>query len=558
MGCWNRWPRMQATLWSCVWGGLGALILSILSLALAEDCVIPKVFPHFATNDMQEVETNLCYKCYHAPNSLKFQVKLNEVKLGGISSMMIYVDGVRRHITHDCGICDSLDVKSGTVNSIKSEGMSDKVVCQECESVKTGTMFEIYLRYNTQIGPSSEGESICQNIADFNISLIMDADKPEIEAPSDCDEGFMVSYPLGGETCIINSTFLGTETHCLVPTCSNGIISSDEMSEKIEHKFQPFMPSEACVWQLNTEQHKHVTLRFSKNIRPHITIFEESLMNPKWDVEWCPTYDDHFSLVTDADTVFIVYHSSTKLTKKGSLSISTQTDLCLLPPSLENGSVEFKRLESGTVALYMCDKDFSLLGPIELYCDNGAWDEPPVCLRLNKPILIFPDESVPEESSKDNNKGSVKEPVDVADVPLIEEEFHMNKPVTSLETYGNDSTDLFLVNSTDSSGKDLVDGDTEEGGIFAGLFNFDLEDDMTLYIIIGAIGLAGLVIVSIISLVVYRKRYPVRLGLGRKFDTFQNPIYEKTVVRMPMHAEEMEEERKKSDAEEMSDCTVLE
>lgn len=589
---------MEATHHLCVCIGLVALMLVILSSALAEECIIPKLYPHFLSNDMQDVDKNLCYKCYHAPNSPKFQVKLHKIRLGGVSTMMIYIDGAQRHITQDCGTCDShTNAKSETMNSIKDESKSDKSVCQECETLTNGTMVELYLRLSAQAHTASEGGNVCQSIADFNISLDMNSEKPDFEAPSDCDDGFLVSYPLSGDTCIINSTFIGTETYCLVPTCSDGIISSDETNEKIEHKFQPYTQSEACVWQLNTEQHKHVSLRFSQNIKPHITIFEESLMNPKWDVEWCPTYNNDFRMVTDADTVFIVYHSVTKLTKKGTLSITTQTDLCLLPPSLENGSVEFKRLQSGTVALYMCDKGFTLLGPIELHCKNGAWDEPPVCLHLHKdklmsdapmgsiesvdsvnvsvltsengsflaaststdpqgkmPTLLFPEDDIMEDSIVEE-ESSVQESMTAAEAPIIED-VYMNKSLTNMDTQGNNSTDSLAINSTDFLGTDLNAG--EEGGILARLFNFSLEDDMTLYIIIGTTGLTGLIIVLIISLIIYRKRYPVRLGLGRKFDTFQNPIYEKTVVRMPMQAEDTDVEGKKSDAEEMSDCTVLE
>lgn len=111
-----------------------------------------------------------------------------------------------------------------------------------------------------------------------------------------------------------------------------------------------------------------------------------------------------------------------------------------------------------------------------------------------------------------------------------------------------------VINSTEAQ----EDEDDNQLGIFTGLLDISLEDDLTMYIIIGAAGLLLLIIIIITSIVVYRKRYPVRLGLGRKFDTFQNPIYEKTVVRMPMQVEETEVGRKKSDAEEMSDCTVLE
>lgn len=100
---------------------------------------------------------------------------------------------------------------------------------------------------------------------------------------------------------------------------------------------------------------------------------------------------------------------------------------------------------------------------------------------------------------------------------------------------------------------------TSKGGILSGLLNLTLEDDLKLYVIIAGAGLTALILIIIISVIIYRKRYPMRLGLGRRFDTFQNPIYEKAVVRVPLQVEEPPpEEKKAGDAEEISNCTVLE
>lgn len=176
-------------------------------------------------------------------------------------------------------------------------------------------------------------------------------------------------------------------------------------------------------------------------------------------------------------------------------------------------------------------------------------------------ITVPLDQDSPNDSNK-KDEAHVEEIIDVAEGPVIVEKMHTNISVISMDDHGNDTTSSSTINATESVEEGMVVMNDIEGkednGIFAGLFNLSLEDDMTLYVIIGATGLVGLIIVTIISVAIYRKRYPVRLGLGRKFDTFQNPIYEKTVVRMPMQVEDTEVERKKSDAEEMSDCTVLE
>lgn len=171
-----------------------------------------------------------------------------------------------------------------------------------------------------------------------------------------------------------------------------------------------------------------------------------------------------------------------------------------------------------------------------------------------------------EEEKKEKEakemEGVTSEP-DVENVMEEEEEEEVD-----LETYTSSISDTEWDNEDYPSNDTLehvvqpsvnVTETTSSGGIFTGLLNLNLEEDLKLYVIIGGAGLTALILIIIISVVIYRKRYPMRLGLGRRFDTFQNPIYEKAVVRVPLQVEEPPpEEKKASDAEEISNCTVLE
>ncbi|XP_068209826.1 uncharacterized protein [Palaemon carinicauda] len=556
---------MSAAHGPLLWGQLLSLLLSVLPFVIAEDCIIPKSFPHFITVDMQEVNSGLCYKCYGAPINQHFQVLLHKLRLGGLGSVMMYVDGNPREFSKDCGECETenfIEVgKDGELNT-KAEAQ-----CRECDSVPTGALVELYVRMNPQAHVSLEGENLCQNMQDilpnFNVSLIVNEKKPDDES-SGCLGGLSVYFPVSGDTCIVNSTTSTGETPCVVPTCSDGVISPGMSVEKVEHKFLPSSTPETCVWQLETEQRKHLTLKFSENIRPHLTVFEDSLLNPKWDIEWCPSFPNEFMFETEADKIFIVYHNLQKLTKKGTFSLSSQTDLCLLPPKLESGNVEFKHLDSGTVAYYSCDKGYLLVGPKELRCKTRPWDKPPICLPVGEPETelfgVEGDVRVNEEANEEYEEE--REIKKLAEQPtLVEEEVYSNESVSEDDS-GNEDSHAGVPATNDSSSRDVfvvVDDNNRSLDILREIFNLTLEDDMTLYLLIGGAGvLVIIIIILIISIIVYRKKYPVRLGLGRKFDTFQNPIYEKTVVQMPMQIEETEVGRKKSDAEEISDCTVLE
>nr|XP_027209552.1 uncharacterized protein LOC113803044 [Penaeus vannamei] len=431
----------------------------------------------------------------------------------------------KKLIEEDCGGCDSFGNLEGT-----NEGEAGETECHECVTLPSGSMFEFKL--------------------------------PDLEAPSDCEDGFWVSFPLSGDTCAVGSTSLDRETLCIVASCTDSILSPDTSNEKIEHKFQPESPTETCIWELNTEQRKHMTLRFSQNVRPtsQFTKIRCSTLSGTWN---------------------------------GVLPLGTSRSVPP-PTSSEKWKCKFLNVRSLAPLPYTpADKGFSLLGPSEIRCKNRSWEEPPVCISHHKdklmsdapmgsieisdsvngssltsengtflisapdsephgkmPGVMFPEQDLKnDEEEKETDTKDLYEDYDTD----VHHEMLTNHSLGEVDEYETEISNLLpIVNSTEAQEEE------NQLGIFTGLLDISLEDDLTMYIIIGAAGLLLFIIIVITSIVVYRKRYPVRLGLGRKFDTFQNPIYEKTVVRMPMQVEETEVGRKKSDAEEMSDCTVLE
>ncbi|XP_045106078.1 uncharacterized protein LOC123501354 isoform X1 [Portunus trituberculatus] len=559
------------------WVGLAALFLPLLTPSVAGECIRLDQ-DTILLNDLKDMKDRHCYRCYQVLAPKQLQVQLHRMRLKGLSSVMIYIDGSANHVPMDCGECQGENA------------------CQECKEVARGTMFELYLRQDTNL-ELEEGQNACQYIASFNITLDVINDEPEVKPPLACDKGFLATFPQAGDSCLINTTAVGTENHCLVPTCAEDILSSDPLVERIEHKFKASSLPETCVWRLNTEQHKQLTLSLSKDIRPHLTVFEDSLTNPRWDVQWCSGHSDNYKLDTVSDTVFVVYHNTDGPTKKSSLTI-TQQAACLIPPSLENGDVGFKRLESGMVALYSCNHGYTLIGPSKLRCKDGAWSDPPVCLHDKDKLMsdapmdsvesvdsanvtdlapendtnLTTDDNSEQEMKLDtvvkddgdvmmdlNNEGETEVEKDGEDYTTSEPDIEGDQEMKLYPTFGFDQDDEYSSNDTLDTTQQPSSNTTEgTGGIFTGLLNLNLKEDMYTIIIAGA-GLAGLLLlIIIITVVVYRKRYPMS-GLGRRFDTFQNPIYEKAVVRVPLQVEEPPpEEKKASDAEEISNCTMLE
>ena len=103
------------------------------------------------------------------------------------------------------------------------------------------------------------------------------------------------------------------------------------------------------------------------------------------------------------------------------------------------------------------------------------------------------------------------------------------------------------------------------------LRSLSIDEEMLPYVAAGVIAAIALFLCVICGLCCFlcRKRFSNRLGFGRQFDTFQNPIYEKTMTRVPVGADddELDEEKQasepldvkpiKTESEDLSDSTGL-
>ncbi|XP_075473076.1 complement factor H-like isoform X20 [Ascaphus truei] len=59
-------------------------------------------------------------------------------------------------------------------------------------------------------------------------------------------------------------------------------------------------------------------------------------------------------------------------------------EVCNPPPTVENGDITYSRqpsYRSGTVVVYKCPSYYKLEGNQRVKCENGVWDDPPICLE---------------------------------------------------------------------------------------------------------------------------------------------------------------------------------
>lgn len=83
------------------------------------------------------------------------------------------------------------------------------------------------------------------------------------------------------------------------------------------------------------------------------------------------------------------------------------------------------------------------------------------------------------------------------------------------------------------------------------------QENLIIFVVIGS-GVIIVIIIIVIFLIIHKNRSSARSNLNRKFDTFQNPIYEKSVVPLPEADDERDPSLQKLDSGNLSDCTLLE
>ena len=351
------------------------------------------IFPTDLTKST--ADTSNFYACYVPPAKGILQFNINNRKLNNGSRILIYADSFPFEYKTNCGLCYHSVRSKKDINLEPTNELTEEIsgnVNETCKACSSPTNVSVnFLELYMQVPLQCQSDDNCKDKPDFNITISAIPLDGKVEDM--CPEGTFAVSQITQDKCIIsNETESDKTIHptCLRPTCSSEILSLNTSNEKHEHIVLPTTMSSICIWSLNTENRKYIQLTFSSEIKFHLRIFEDSLLNPKWDVEWCPDYGNEVVFKTKAKKVFIVYNNPTVVAKKGSITFMTHVDFCSLPPLIEHGKVEFKRLESGTIAVYNCNENYALSGPSQTVCLDKVWEEPPVC-RPDLQVCIFLD-----------------------------------------------------------------------------------------------------------------------------------------------------------------------
>ncbi|XP_018023437.1 uncharacterized protein LOC108679344 [Hyalella azteca] len=197
----------------------------------------------------------------------------------------------------------------------------------------------------------------------------------------------------------------------------------------------------------------------------------------------------------------------------------------------------------------------------------------------NEPFMLEPSRSAPhdgtqsgdydEEEEEEEEDGKV-DGGDNYDYNETEYDYlpEYNTTTKNLTSLINGSVVTLIPNrSSDAWGNSsFTDDITDVRSLLKAL---SIDENKLIYFLAGCCGLLLLIVLlSVVTcFLMRRRRHPARVV--RKFDTFQNPIYEKTVVNVPLEGDFTEDEDEKrppstpplalkAEMEDLSDSTVME
>ncbi|XP_023240669.1 CUB and sushi domain-containing protein 1-like [Centruroides sculpturatus] len=379
---------------------------------------------------------------------------------------------------------------------------------------------------------------------------------------------------------------------CIIRNCSKGTIRREAGAGAIAHPGYPIrilLPPTPCRWEIETKSgHIRAILTYLRNPSgdklersTRVALYDGSTSNPI-----VPSHDagQPFNFTTRSKKLIVQYSSAQEKREGGKvgfyLEYSAVESSCPDPGSPANGEVVAYGLTVGSIISFRCSSGYVLVGESHAEClSSGHWSaarptcEGPVSAPFETLLTVSnrsdtvtsnftetPPPSKPTTVPKKKYKPvpSVKSPTkppailskgtsvhntqDMIDKtpekPLTEgksgpkSEPHLQQIIPKEPSKPREHQRPEMGPTQDDTGKNPSQVEGEEVG---GSEDRDgIEFSLTMIVIIA--GVAGPLLIAFVVLVVllvYRKRYPVRMRFGRKFSTFENPMYVRKDAQHP-------------------------
>lgn len=319
---------------------------------------------------------------------------------------------------------------------------------------------------------------------------------------------------------------------CAIPPCDTLTINKTAGRGTIVHPGYPsktVLPNQTCQWNIGTDSDrriavfvrnfglpmvkgKHKTnrsfLEISEGDGGHVLLHLQGQMVPQ-------------SLTTSTNRLTIALRTgdvNAKTNDAGGLygfTIEYETTCRVLVPP-KNGYFALNRITVGSITMVECDPEFRVEGESVLRClPDATWNASgPVC--VSRHVATFTRMPSTKQFTTLASKGSKKTDV-LHEQNAAEKEKEVKTPKDI-----DDVVDL----------SDLEVDDEVETMYKKSRPSEPPMDMLTAVMITLGIALPLLMITaSVVAYFWYRKRYPARMGFGRKFETFENPIYQKNKRR---------------------------
>lgn len=541
----------------------------------------------------QLVEDLNCTWTYTAPPGHKLLVKVDSVQLPAVdvrtSSLQLYVDEQRYDIPRNCVQClremvGGEEVKVTFLSLIRPFSV-EKVSLEGDFVLSSQTVGSFQVRFKSFDPYRCDKPRVPDN------GYVIDKGwKLHQEISYHCNP----PYDLIGDsnaTCVISDENPVPDWNvpppkCAVRNCSQGTIYREAGAGAIAHPGYPIrilIPPAPCRWEIETKTgHIQVALTYLRNPGGNkaervtrLALYDGSSSRPVL----LPSHrlDQTFNFTTRSNKLIVQYSSGQERREGGRLGFYLEywavESSCSDPGAPVNGQVVAYGLTVGSIISFSCYSGYVLVGESHAEClSSGRWSAAkPTCQgpvsspfdtlmtasnRSDTVTSNFTDVSLPSSTVSVAKKKSKYAPtVKIPTKPPAKEsstretsqisqqkpskegkngpksEPHLQRIIPKEPSKPREHQRPEMGPTQDDTGKKATGAEGEEVGAESGE---GMEFSLTMIVIIA--GVAGPLLIAFVVLVVllvYRKRYPVRMRFGRKFSTFENPMYVRKDAQHP-------------------------
>ncbi|KAL1475197.1 hypothetical protein MTO96_020055 [Rhipicephalus appendiculatus] len=369
-----------------------------------------------------------------------------------------------------------------------------------------------------------------------------------------------------------------TAPRCAATNCLRGIVRRDAGTGAIASPgfLEKRLPANrSCEWHINAQPGQQVWASFTQLRLPRATggdgpqlyLFDGEMSTPLANMSGVQLKPPPLNVTSVSNRLIVLLLTGAQPANDAVvyMEYAARPAACPEPATPTNGSLVAYSLGVGSRVAYRCDSGYAMVGEPGAEClPSGEWSaSPPQCLpqevrsaddnhqdvsedvhvdtsahddlALGGPrgFTVAPTAStdhealdpLPESLDRDRwtpYEQDVSRGVVPAKAPPRKPSAHMDPWPASDHAavlVGEELLPHGTEPSVTSGGRDDIDVPVRGG---------DLEDGLTVTmvaVIVAVTAPLAIALLLLIVLVAYRRRYPARMGFGRKFPTFENPAY---------------------------------